>query len=347
MVTRAAVFVWAALIVTACERAELPAQPTAITPSSLNVTGTVIEKYPDGSSGSIVAGARVDVVAKPGVVASTTTDTSGQYRIEVGGAFDLKISKDGYESATRHVEPSDQTQTVNVSLPLVPRTLSGRVTETPPTESTPIGAAVVEIVAGPSVLQGTRTTTDANGEYKIEGLWGSVDVAVSKSGFEAKRARGSLDSSVTQLDLALLPDAVPARTNFTGRICADWEYYAGFPPYPGYGCSPDYPVQNHHYIPIHRAGRIEVRFTWQYQEDYNTESFWLELRCPGRVSQQYALGWSDVYYGRPPRLIPGGEPFLQTTTPGSVVCEIKPFAYASFKGRVAWTEYHLEVVHPK
>jgi hypothetical protein len=224
----------------------------------------------------------------------------------------------------------------------IPRTLVGIVTETPPTETIPIRGAKVEVVSGPN--KGRSVTTDDHGYYSMVEVWGDFDVSVSKDGYDAEEGHVSARASVNRLDIALQPDAQRVRTSLAGRLCADSHFwYPGFPS-SSYDCV-NYPLQRHHFIPIHRSGTIEIEVRWQYKEDYSPEYLWLEVRCgSSTVRQLYEL----LLKGIPPTKLPGRrEGPLHVSASAPAVCEIKPLRYSSFKGFVAWTEYDIEVRHPK
>jgi hypothetical protein len=283
----------------------------------------------------------VQILYKGGPGASAVSEEDGGYRIgdvPTSTAFRLQAVKEGYEPVTRVIEPLSADATIEFVLKPIPHTLIGIVTETAPTTSVPIANASVTVVIGPHA--GMRTTTDGNGYYSLPGVWDEFDVMVSHAGYESTRAHADARSTVSRLDVALMPDAQPTRTSFTGRLCADAHYWFGAPGsaiYPGSGCD-EIPVQTHHFIPVHRTGPLDIKISWEYREDYSDEYMFLEARC-GREAREHKFSFFEM----------GARGFgtLRLTADGPVVCEIKPSRYRSFKGQIARTVYRIDVTHPK
>ena len=89
-------------------------------------------------------------------------------------------------------------------------TLSGLVTETPPTTSTVISGVVVTFVDGAN--QGKTATTGADGRYQIPGLVnGGYTVSASKAGYTTVLLPVGINGNTT-LDFRLAPTA--PRTSF-------------------------------------------------------------------------------------------------------------------------------------
>ena len=331
-----------AIATAACER-KSPTHPTTSVPaSSFSISGAIREKLPDGTSGLPIEGARVEVLGKLGVVSSTTCDEAGRYTIaDVGGTFDLKISKDGYESDTLRVGPLRENRTFNAAIAPIVRTLVGIVTETPPSETTPIGGAKVEIVSGSN--KGKGVTTDGNGYYSMAGVWGDFDVSVSSGGYEAKTIHVAATEGVTRADVRLMPDDQPAHTVLDGHLCTTE------PPLPySQVCVPGsfpYSLQKHHWLPVHRPGTMTAKVTYQYQGDYYWNYLNVEIRCESRlvVEERIANLWNHPpsYFGyRPERPIQ-----LEASQP--CVYEIKLFNYIADRKGGDWTTYRVELSHPK
>src|SRR5207249_1197996 len=71
------------------------------------LNGVVRDQLPDGTIGAVVRSASVAIVGKTGVVASATTDAEGRYSFkDIGGSFDLKVSKIGYREHTDRSAPT-------------------------------------------------------------------------------------------------------------------------------------------------------------------------------------------------------------------------------------------------
>jgi hypothetical protein len=149
----------------------------------VTIRGTVRESLSQGP-GAPIGEVHVRVLYKSGPGGSATSDAEGNYRIE-GVAplhFHPEATRDGYESVTETSAPLTEETTLDLALRPVPRTLIGPVTETFPTETTPIAGATIEIVSGANM--GRRATTDADGSYSLSSVW-----APSRSQFRAPNSR--------------------------------------------------------------------------------------------------------------------------------------------------------------
>jgi hypothetical protein len=308
----------------------------------VTLSGTVRERVPN-VVGDPIPGAEIRVGYKGGPGPVAVSDAEGRYAL-VGiesSAFKLDLTKDGYEPTTQLVAQPTEDTTLDLSLPPVLHTLSGVVTETPPTVSTPVVNATVEIASGSN--RGQVVKTDGNGSYTMTGVWGEFDILLSRIGYESTRVHAAARSSVNRLDVRMMPDDQPTTTVFAGGLCADFAWW--FPrEAPWMRLCVAYPLQTHHFLPIHRPGPIALRFTWEYQEDYSAEFAYLEVQCGQRKAEQkYTLGPQ----GPPIRIDRPGPGPMQIFAAEAAICEIKPSRYRSFKGQAAATTYHIDVLHPK
>jgi hypothetical protein len=162
-----------------CGGSSAPSAPTLSVSPTYAVTGTVTD---DSSDGAPLAGANVTV--KDGAFAgqSTSTDSFGVYRLLVlSGRFTLLVTRPGYEDTAVPVGPLTGNLTVDARLTRKNATVSGRVTESAPTEEVSIPGARLRVVNGP--LAGTAITADRNGGFSLTGVSGAADVAVQADGF--------------------------------------------------------------------------------------------------------------------------------------------------------------------
>src|SRR5687767_5019525 len=118
----------AAVVLSGCED-RTPLAPMPGTPTTV-VTGTVRELPPAGNVTTPLPNTRVEVIGKPGVVATAITDAAGGYRIDgVAGTFQIKASRPGYEVALADIENVVAPRTHDIGLEPIVGTLSGVVTE--------------------------------------------------------------------------------------------------------------------------------------------------------------------------------------------------------------------------
>jgi len=98
-------------------------------------------------------------------------------------------------------------------------TLSGIVTETAPTENTPVSGVVVQVVGGDG--QGASTATDAQGRFSIASPSGGVDLQLSRDGYVTRTAHVTVpgDGSSVALRVAPAPGLV-TNTTGTGNLLA-------------------------------------------------------------------------------------------------------------------------------
>jgi Carboxypeptidase regulatory-like domain len=162
---RAVVLIAAIIVAVALESCEHGHTPTPTQPSAsvvfVGLEGVIRDQLPDSAIGPPVAGASVEIVGKPGVVLSTITDAQGHYSFhDIGGSFDVKVSKIGYKERTQHVGPVREDTTIDLTIEPLQR-LIGTVTESPPTDTTPIAGSSVQVLNG--AAEGRSASTDPAG----------------------------------------------------------------------------------------------------------------------------------------------------------------------------------------
>jgi hypothetical protein len=237
----------------------------------------------------------------------------------------------------------------------VPYVMTGIVHESVPTESVPVASARVAIQGGPD--SGTSAMTDGAGRFSLEAEAAGFTLAVSKDGYDSTSARIAELPRDQRPDITLVPDAPPVTSRLTGHLCVDFAFWL---PTSSAKCEAPLPLMGHHFIAVHRAGVVEIHPSWVYQDDYDLEFMWLEVRCGALiVEQEYLLlDYSHEYY-------PGVAPAtrihntsistntfdfeqgpLRVSIPSPSICEIKPGRYRSHKGPDS-TLYQIDVIHPK
>jgi Carboxypeptidase regulatory-like domain len=203
----------------ACGRNVSPSQPSPTTrTSSFAVRGAVREKLPDGTIGLPIRGSRVEVVGKPGVVVSVVTDDAGRYSISnLGGSFEMRVSRNGFETSTFAVGPVREDVTLDVAIPPILRTLRGFVLETPPTETTPVPGARVEIVTGSN--KGLSATTDETGAYSINDVWGEFDIFVTQAHFQTQTSHVLIEADGARTDTHISPVPRVIQETYSQSCC--------------------------------------------------------------------------------------------------------------------------------
>jgi hypothetical protein len=252
---------------TTCSKSEPSLPPTAPSLSGFTVSGHVYEQLPNKARGAALAGVRIETRGAK-TPAIGTTDQDGHFSLsELAGSVDLALSKDGYQPSVVSLGTLQKDLTVDATLSTPTLTLVGVVTETPPTERTPVVGTTVRIASGPAA--GLETVTDGNGYFSIPGVWGEFDVNVAHPDYETQILHASASQTVTTLNVALMPDGI-VRSEFSSRLCADGTFYfgqlasIGAITDPNY-CLPGDPLVQHHFFAIHRSGTLMVGLDWQYR----------------------------------------------------------------------------------
>jgi hypothetical protein len=183
------------------------------------LTGIVREAPP--CTGSAINAAQVQILDGPDAGKSSLTDRSGsQYEIAgvAWGTFHVRTSKEGYattdvtvtvpasdvvygpftqninlprtarqalfgEVRERRTELGRSDMTLNIALTPNNARLEGTVFDTT-SASAPLEGATVEIVSGSGA--GQKAVTDATGHYALSGLYGTLVVRASKSGYTSE-----------------------------------------------------------------------------------------------------------------------------------------------------------------
>jgi hypothetical protein len=204
---RLCVLVTAAALIAGCGGAATTVAPSSVPPvasPTFPLTGVVRELLPGGASGEPLPGARVEVVGKPGVIATALTDGAGAYVIEgMAGTFQLHVVKPGYDDRTVTVSKVTAARTMNVELPPRPRRLTGTARETPPTQTNAVAGARVTITSGSNA--GRTATTDVQGQYTLPDVWGDFDLRVERDGYVPTAAHATVAGEDTNLDVRLRP----------------------------------------------------------------------------------------------------------------------------------------------
>ena len=196
------VAVCAAVLLSGCED-RAPLAPGALTPTTV-ITGTVRELPPSGDTSAPLPNTRIEVIGKPGVVATAMTDAAGAYRIDgVAGTFQVRASRPGYEVAVADVQNVAAPRTHDIGLRPIVGTLTGVVTESAPTEHIPVAGARVTVASGPNA--GLTTATDQNGAYALSSVWGEFDVTIERTQYDPSTMHVIMQGAQTRLDVRLLP----------------------------------------------------------------------------------------------------------------------------------------------
>jgi len=156
-----------------------PSSPTAASRPTASLSGLVFSTTADGLVP--VEGATVQVAG----YATGTTDRSGAYHVSAlyDGSQTVTTSRVGYDSDTRSVSVSGDTQADIRLTQRLPYTLSGTVFET--TSSGPQPVAGVEMYCDACGEVGhTRLYTDQNGRYSFAHVFnGQVAVLLSRGAY--------------------------------------------------------------------------------------------------------------------------------------------------------------------
>lgn len=205
--SNAAVAVIVALLtLAACHGGAPPSSPTSVVAPlpTFTLTGIVRESLTTGP-GAPIRDAVVQMIGKPGVIASTRSDADGRFRFtDVAGQFQVSASRAGYRTATVTVGPVTADTTKDIGVEPIVRTIAGRVVEAPPTQTKGVAGARVEIVSGAG--SGRSVTTDAGGTYTLSDVWGDIQVRASAAGYTAAVQAVSIADGDTVADVQLAPE---------------------------------------------------------------------------------------------------------------------------------------------
>jgi hypothetical protein len=131
--------------------------------------GTVAGVVRDAATGTAMAGATVEIYSGATLVATTTTDSAGNYSVSVpaGTGYTVLIIKPGYGTNTRNnVDVSaNQTKALDIDLQATPTgTIQGVVRDASTRNG--IAGATIEVYDGADLI--ASATTDADGNYTME-----------------------------------------------------------------------------------------------------------------------------------------------------------------------------------
>lgn len=195
------------LLAAACD-GRTPAGP--VTPGSVaalptfTLTGIVRERLPGGGVGAAVRAARLEVLGKPGVVATASTDADGAFRVTgVGGTFQVRGTKPGYDPALATVTAMTSERSLDLTISPRPSTLAGAVFETAPTQQKAIGGARLQVVSGANA--GASAVSDAAGRYTLPSMWGEFDIQVVRDGYATGTAHVVMAGDQALADIHLAP----------------------------------------------------------------------------------------------------------------------------------------------
>ena len=82
-------------------------------------------------------------------------------------------------------------------------TFSGRVTESAPTQSTPVGGAQLKVLSG--VRTGATSTADADGNFSLGDVSAAFDVLVQADGYEDATIHVDSSTGATRRTIGLMP----------------------------------------------------------------------------------------------------------------------------------------------
>jgi hypothetical protein len=115
---------------------------------------------------------------------ATVSDSQGLYRLEqlATGPVTVRATSPGYFDEVVTTSLCSDMQ-LNIRLTPINARLEGTVFDTT-SGSVPLEGATVEIVSGNAA--GQKAVTDATGHYALTGLYGSLAVRASKSGYTSE-----------------------------------------------------------------------------------------------------------------------------------------------------------------
>lgn len=177
--------------------------------SSTAVT-TMLVLQPGGVSGQVtsdlapLAGATVDVLQDATVIATSLTDSSGNYSINslAPGSYTIRAGKSIFNTIVQGlVITAGTTTTADFSLKSNPGSITGTVTDA--STSQPVRGATLLVTDGGALV--ASALTDANGQYQIDQLNpGSYTITTSSITYQTGSQGVSVSSSqITIVDFAL------------------------------------------------------------------------------------------------------------------------------------------------
>ncbi len=150
------------------------------------VSGTVI----DANTSAPIAGATVNILQGAHLIASTLTDSSGNYLIPnlAPGSYIMNACATNYQTVVEGTTIfATQTSTANFALPPLPGQLIGQVTNA--STSAPIAGATVNVTQGLILI--ASTASDSNGNYAISTLAPGVYTVTASANLFASSTQGA------------------------------------------------------------------------------------------------------------------------------------------------------------
>jgi hypothetical protein len=140
-------------------------------------------------------GVRVEVTTGPDAGRATVSDSLGQYRLEqlATGPVTVRATNPGYVDEVIATALCSDVQ-LNIRLTPTNVRLEGTVFDTT-SGFAPLEGATVEIVSGSGA--GQKAVTDATGHYALSGLYGTVVVRASKSGYTSEEHTVNISDPVS------------------------------------------------------------------------------------------------------------------------------------------------------
>lgn len=227
-----------AALLTACGKNEAPVTPTAPTTT---VTSVSISQLPaslrPGETAQLTATATLSDGSTQAATALATWSSSAPAI--------LSVSPTGLATA---VAPGDATVTASYQSRSITmgvsvrggQTLQGLVTETAPTTTRAVSGAQVVVVDGP--YQGARAITDGSGRFSLPDVAGSLNLRVSRDGFDALSL--TADPGGAQVTVRLMP-ALGTETSVAEHTCSS-------------PCEADLRDQGRLSFDLHRSGTVTL-----------------------------------------------------------------------------------------
>ncbi|GLI84555.1 hypothetical protein ANABIO32_22650 [Rossellomorea marisflavi] len=158
--------------------------------SIVNVTvlpaATINGTITDAVSGLVLPNTTVTLLQGATVIATTTTNASGQYSFTnlVAGNYTVQAARTNYVTGSASTSVSTGTsRTVNIALQPLPSTITGNVSS-----GGPIANATVVLTNSAGTVVAT-TTSDGAGNYTFTGVVpGSYNLSVTAAGFQSQTA---------------------------------------------------------------------------------------------------------------------------------------------------------------
>ncbi len=240
---------------------------SAVTPTPPSSTSPTLVSVVITGSPSMYVGTTAQLRASANYAKGSPVDVTTQVTWASAAPSVATISPSGMLAAvgtgTADITANYQgvTGTLRLTVNRVPVfTLSGTVTETFPTSSTPVGGALVQILDGPN--QGRSATTDSNGQYQITALLaGTGSVRAHAANYDDATTNSVTIGNDTPLSFMLNPTAKQIHEDIVSDISGGGPstcyLQGGTTPFP---CRL-FPV------PLHNPGPLQASVAWQSTND--------------------------------------------------------------------------------